>query len=103
MKDVCGARQLLDRNIWSSLGCWNLNTWPCSLVELACRDRPVASLVDRSDRCRENPYQRSSHADRRRRQIHLEMLEQDFLTHLPFDLKQTRFLIRLHQLLALAT
>jgi hypothetical protein len=101
-KEVWGAGQQQVRNVWSSIGCWHLNTWLYSLVELVCWDRPAARLVDRSDRSWDNPIRRPSHADRRR-QIRREMLEQQFLTHLPPNLKQTKFLNRLHQLLALAT
>lgn len=102
VKEVWGAGQQQVRNVWSSIGCWHLNTWLYSLVELACWDRPAATLVDRSDRSWDNPHRRPSHADRRR-QIRREMLAQQFLTHLPPDLKQTKFLDRLHQLLTLAT
>ena len=102
VKEVWGAGQQQVRNVWSSIGCWHLNTWLYSLVELACWERPVEELVDRSDRSWDNPDRRPSHADRRR-QIRREMLEKQFLTHLPPDLKQTKFLERLHQLLALAT
>jgi len=102
VKEVWGAGQQQVRNVWSNIGCWNLNTWLYSLVELTCWDRPVAELVDRSDRSWDNPNRRPSHADRRRR-IRREMLEQQFLTHLPPDLKKTKFIDRLHQLLALAT
>ena len=102
VKEVWGAGQQQVRNVWSSIGCWHLNTWLYSLVELACWERPVEELVDRSDRSWDNPHRRPSHADRRRR-IRREMLEKQFLTHLPPDLKKTKFLDRLHQLLALAT
>jgi hypothetical protein len=102
VKEVWGAGEQQVRNVWSSIGCWHLNTWLYSLVELSCWDRPTAALVDRSDRSWDNPSRRPSHADRRRR-IRREMLEKHFLTHLPPELKQTKFLNRLRQLLALAT
>jgi Transposase DDE domain len=102
VKEVWGAGQQQVRNVWSSIGCWHLNTWLYSLVELTCWDRPAAELVDRSDRSWDNPDRRPSHTDRRR-QIRREMLEQQFLAHLPPDLKQPKFLARVHQLLALAT
>jgi hypothetical protein len=102
VKEEWGAGQQQVRNVWSSIGCWHLNTWLYSLVELACWERPVQELVDRSDRSWDNPNRRPSHADRRRR-IRREMLEKQFLTHLPPDLKKTKFLDRLRQLLALAT
>lgn len=102
VKEVWGAGQQQVRNVWSSIGCWHLNTWLYSLVELACWERPVEELVDRSDRSWDNPNRRPSHGDRRRR-IRREMLEKQFLIDLPPDLKKTKFLDRLHQLLALAT
>lgn len=101
-KEVWGAGQQQVRNVWSNIGCWHLNTWLYSLVELTCWDRPVEELVDRSDRSWDNPDRRPSHADRRRR-IRREMLEKQFLVDLPPDLKNTKFLDRLSQLLALAT
>lgn len=101
VKEVWGAGQQQVRNVWSNIGCWHLNTWLYSLVELACWDRPVDELVDRSDRSWDNPNRRPSHADRRRR-IRREMLEQQFLLDLPPDLKQTKLLARFHQLLTLA-
>lgn len=101
VKEVWGAGQQQVRNVWSNIGCWHLNTWLYSLVELTCWDRPVEELVDRGDRRWDNPDRRPSHADRRRR-IRREMLDKHFLVHLPPDLKNTKFLERLHQLLALA-
>jgi hypothetical protein len=101
VKEVWGAGQQQVRNVWSNIGCWHLNTWLYSLVELTCWDLPAEDLVDRGDRSWDNPDRRPSHADRRRR-IRWEMLEKQFLVDLPPDLKRTKFLARLHQLLALA-
>lgn len=101
VKEVWGAGQQQVRNVWSSIGCWHLNTWLYSLVELTCWDLPVEELVDRGDRSWDNPDRRPSHADRPRR-IRCEMLEKEFLLDLPPDLKNTKFLERIHQLLALA-
>jgi hypothetical protein len=102
VKEVWGAGQQQVRNVWSNIGCWHLNTWLYSLVELTCWDRPPAELVDRGERSWDNPDRRPSHADRRRR-IRREMLEKQFLAHLPPRLKDTKFLNQLNQLLALAT
>lgn len=101
VKEVWGAGQQQVRNVWSSIGCWHLNTWLYSLVELTCWDRSAEELVDRSDRSGDNPDRRPSHADRRRR-IRREMLEKQLLVDLPPNLKNTKLLDRLHQLLALA-
>jgi hypothetical protein len=101
VKEVWGGGQQQVRNVWSNIGCWQLNTWLYSLVERACWHLPVEELVDRSDRSWDNPHRRPSHADRRRR-IRREMLETQFLLDLPPDLKHAKLLERLHQLLALA-
>ena len=101
VKEVWGAGQQQVRNVWSNMGCWHLNTWLYSLVELTCWDLPVEELVDRGDRSWDNPDRRPSHADRRRR-IRREMLENRFLVDLLPDLKHTKFMEPLYQLLALA-
>ena len=101
VKEVWGAGQQQVRNVWSNIGCWHLNTWLYSLVELACWDRPAEEIVDRSDRSWDNPNRRPSHADRRRR-IRREMLENELLHGLPSGLKNTKILTRLLQLLGLA-
>lgn len=102
VKEVWGAGQQQVRNVWSNIGCWHLNIWLYSLVELACWDLPAQELVDRGDRSWDNPHRRPSHADRRRR-IRREMLGKYFLVDLPPNLKRTKFLARISQLLALAT
>jgi hypothetical protein len=50
VKEVWGAGRQQVRNVWSSIGCWNLCGWIYSLVELECWDRNHEQLVDRSDR-----------------------------------------------------
>lgn len=101
VKEVWGAGQQQVRNVWSSIGCWHLNTWLYTMVELTCWDRSAEELVDRSDRSWDNPQRRPSHADRRRK-LRREMLEKQFLLDLPQNLTNTKFLDRLKQLLALA-
>jgi hypothetical protein len=101
VKEVWGAGQQQVRNVWSNIGCWHLNTWLFSLVELVSWDRPADELVDRSDRCWDNPDRRPSHADRRRRILH-EMLEKQFLLDLPPDLKHPIILDQIKHLLTLA-
>lgn len=101
VKEVWGAGQQQVRNVWSNIGCWHLNTWLYSLVELTCWDLPVEELVDRRERRWDNPDRRPSHADRRRRIRH-DMLEKQFLVDLPPNPINTKFLDRLRQLLNLA-
>jgi len=89
VKEVWGAGQQQVRNVWSNIGCWHLNQWLFTLVELCTWDQPKSSLTDRSDRPWDNPDRRPSHADRRRT-IAREMLEQQFLTVLPRALQSQK-------------
>ena len=82
VKEVWGAGQQQVRNVWSNIGCWNLNGWVYTLVELGCWDMEKSQLTDRSDRPWDNPARRPSHADRRR-SITRKMLQKQFLTALP--------------------
>ncbi len=82
VKEVWGAGQQQVRNVWSSIGCWHLNQWLYTLVELCSWDQEKSELTDRSDRPWDNPDRRPSHADRRRA-IGREMLEKQFLAVLP--------------------
>ncbi len=82
VKEVWGAGQQQVRNVWSNIGCWHLNGWLYTLVELCSWDIEKSKLTDRSDRPWDNPDRRPSHADRRRA-ISREMLQKQFLTALP--------------------
>ncbi len=82
VKEIWGAGQQQVRNIWSSIGCWNLNGWLYTLVELCSWDKVKSELTDRSNHPWDNPNRRPSHADRRR-SIAREMLQNQFLTALP--------------------
>jgi hypothetical protein len=82
VKEVWGAGQQQVRNVWSNIGCWNLNGWLHTLVELCCWDRDRTELVDRRARSWDNADRRPSHADRRR-SISREMLQKHFLAALP--------------------
>lgn len=101
VKEVWGAGQQQVRNAWSNIGCWHLNSWLYTMVELASWDRPAEELVDRTDRSWDNPHRRPSHADRRRR-ITREMLRKQFLTEPPQGLERTEYQARIEQLLSLA-
>jgi hypothetical protein len=101
VKEVWGAGQQQVRNVWSNVGCWHLNTWHYTMVELACWDMPADELVDRRDRSWDNPARRPSHADRRR-SIVRQMLEKHFLTDLPRGADGAKYRARIVDLLRLA-
>jgi hypothetical protein len=77
VKEVWGAGQQQVRNVWSNIGCWHLNQWLFTLVELCAWDRPQPHLNDRRDRPWDNPARRPSHADRRR-SLGRDMLQNAF-------------------------
>jgi hypothetical protein len=82
VKQVWGAGQQQVRNVWSNLGCWHLNQWLYTLVELCCWDTDKSELSDRRARSWDNADRRPSHADRRR-SISRHMLQEQFLAALP--------------------
>jgi hypothetical protein len=90
VKEVWGAGQQQVRNVWSSIGCWHLNQWMYTLVELCCWDVPQPELSDRHARSWDNPDRRPSHADRRR-WISRQMLQQQFLAALPKTPERRKF------------
>ena len=82
VKEVCGAGQQQVRNVWSNVGCWNLNQWMYTLVELCCWDEKKSDLTNRAARSWDNADRRPSHRDRRTF-IARKMLEKHFLAALP--------------------
>ncbi|VAX40143.1 hypothetical protein MNBD_PLANCTO02-1216 [hydrothermal vent metagenome] len=89
VKEVWGAGQQQVRNVWSNIGCWNLNGWLYTLVELCCWDVGQTELSDRKNRPWDNAHRRPSHADRRRF-ISRKMLRNKFLPALPPDLNHRK-------------
>ena len=102
VKEVWGAGQQQVRNVWSNIGCWHLNQWLYTLVELCCWDVPRSQLSDRRDRPWDNAARRPSHADRRR-SISREMLHKQFLAALPRTPNNRKFQTLVKALIALAT
>jgi hypothetical protein len=47
VKEVWGAGQQQVRNVWSNIGCWHLNQWLYTLVELCCWDTDQSELAER--------------------------------------------------------
>ena len=101
VKEVWGAGQQQVRNVWSNIGCWHLNQWVYTLVELCCWDVEKSQLSDRSDRPWDNEDRRPSHADRRR-SISREMLGKKFLAALPLSPSHRKLWTLFQDLLALA-
>jgi hypothetical protein len=101
VKEVWGAGQQQVRNVWSNIGCWHLNGWLYTFVELCCWDVAKSELSDRRSRPWDNPERRPSHADRRRC-ISSEMLHKQFLTALPRTPHHRKFRTLFEDLLALA-
>lgn len=101
VKEVWGAGQQQVRNVWSNIGCWHLNQWMYTLVELCCWDMSKSELSDRSDRPWDNAERRPSHADRRRC-ISRKMLGEKFLAALPRDRDHRKLWTLFQDLIALA-
>jgi hypothetical protein len=66
VKEVWGAGQQQVRNLFSNEGCFNLNLWLYSLVEVWAWDQLQEDLVDRSDSPWDDPCRRPSHQDKRK-------------------------------------
>src|SRR4051812_48931840 len=66
VKEVWGAGQQQVRNLHSNEGCFNLNLWMASLVEVWAWDRPEEEVVDRSRCPWDSEPRRPSHQDKRR-------------------------------------
>lgn len=101
VKEVWGAGQQQVRNVWSNVGCWHLNQWMYTLVELCSWDVAQSDLTDRSHRPWDNPSRRPSHADRRRA-IAKEMLEKQFLSSLPETPDTRKFRRLIEELISLS-
>lgn len=101
VKEVWGAGQQQVRNVWSNIGCWHLNQWLYTLVELCCWDMDKSALSDRQDRPWDNAERRPSHADRRR-YISREMLGKKFLAALPHGPDHRNLWTLFQDLIALA-
>ena len=101
VKEVWGAGQQQVRNVWSNIGCWHLNQWLYTFVELCCWDVDKSELTNRRARPWDNPDRRPSHTDRRR-SISREMLQNQFLAALPRTPNNHKFRTLFESLVALA-
>ena len=102
VKELWGAGQQQVRNVWSNIGCWNLNGWLFTLVELCAWDRDATALTDRRDRPWDNAARRPSHADRRR-SFAREMLRHEFPATPPTTPETEKYRALAETLLTLCT
>jgi DDE superfamily endonuclease len=66
VKEVWGAGEQQVRNLDSNVGCFNLNLWLYSLVEVWAWDKAEEDLVDRSASPWDSEPRRPSHQDKRK-------------------------------------
>jgi hypothetical protein len=66
VKEIWGAGQQQVRNLYCSIGCFNLNCWMYSLVEAWAWEKSAEDLVDRSQSPWDEEPRRPSHADKRK-------------------------------------
>jgi hypothetical protein len=64
-KEVWGAGQQQVRNVWASVGCFNINGWLYSAVERWAWEKPEEELRDRSGSPWDAQPRRPSHAEKR--------------------------------------
>jgi hypothetical protein len=76
IKEVWGAGQQQVRNVDSNVGCFNLNLWLYSLVEVWAWDKPAEEVVDRSASPWDQEPRRASQADKRKA-LQREVLRQE--------------------------
>ena len=65
-KEVWGVGQQQVRNVYSNEGCFNLNLWMYTMVEVWVWDNPEEELADRSKSPWDSEPRRPSHADKRK-------------------------------------
>lgn len=77
VKEVWGSGKQQVRNVWANVGCFNLNLWMHTLVELWAWHRRASQLADRRDSPWDDETRRPSHADRRKT-LRLAFIENEF-------------------------
>ena len=101
VKEVWGSGQQQARNLWANIGCWHLNLWLFTLVELWAWNRSARELAHRHDSPWDAASRRPSHADRRKA-LQAACLAAEFSrTRLPAPLPR-KIRTLLHRLLRIA-
>ena len=101
VKEVWGAGQQQVRNVYSNEGCFNLNLWMYSLVEVWAWGKEEEELVDRSDSPWDRKPRRPSHNDKRKA-LQKEVLRAEIEEVLAGELNRERLRELAERLLALA-
>ncbi len=101
VKEVEGAGQQQVRNVYSNEGCFNLDLWLYSMVEMWAWDKPHDQVVDRSASPWDHEPRRASHADKRKA-LQREVLRQEIEAVLAEPPNPQRYREMAEQLLALA-
>jgi len=89
------------RNVHSNEGCFNLNLWLHSMVEVWAWDKPQEQVVDRSASPWDHEPRRASHADKRKA-LQQEVLRQEIEAVLSEPPNPQRYRELAEALLALA-
>ena len=101
VKEVWGAGQQQVRNLDSNVGCFNLNLWLYSLVEVWAWPKEEEELVDRSASPWDNEPRRPSHHDKRKA-LQREVLRAEITEALRGQPEQEKIQGLAERLLALA-
>ncbi len=101
VKEVEGAGQQQVRNVYSNEGCFNLDLWLYSMVEMWAWDKPPEQVVDRSASPWDHEPRRASHADKRKA-LQREVLRQEIQAVLSETPNPQRYRELAEELLALA-
>jgi hypothetical protein len=101
LKEVWGADEQQVRNLNANVGCWNINSWMYSLVEVWAFQQDEEDLVDRSASPWDREPRRPSHQDKRKA-LQRQVLEQEIRGMLADRLKQEEIEALTERLLALA-
>lgn len=102
VKEVWGAGQQQVRTIWANIGCYHLNLWSHTLVELWAWKKHKRRICDRRASPWDDAQRRPSHADRRKalRQACIEQEYSSIVPRNPLPRKITSLVQRLRQLAA---
>jgi hypothetical protein len=101
LKEVWGADEQQVRNLHACAGCWNINSWMYSLVEVWAFGQDEEDLVDRSASPWDREPRRPSHQDKRKALQHL-VLRKEIREMLAERLKREEIEALSERLLALA-